>query len=128
MISRSLPLLASAAAILATTGCASTKSRAERDAFDRLELTMEKSKSPPEFGEGLEGRLVDGKRVYTVMMMLSLTKEGKVTDVEMVRTDAPQRLQWAAMQAMRKTQFPPMKQPGTYVQIIKFNGLKVDRG
>ena len=118
--------LAAAIAVLLTTGC--TNTTAQKDGFEGLTVTQGDGKRSPEFGEGLNGRLVDGKRVYTVMMMLSVSKEGRVTDVEMIRADAPQRLQWAAMQAMRRNQYGPQPQAWQATQVIYFNGLKVQPG
>lgn len=118
--------LAATAAILLTTGC--TTQPAHNESFDGLKVTHGDGKKSPEFGEGLNGRLVDGKRVYTVMMVLSVSKEGRVTDVEMIRTDAPQRLQWAAMQAMRKNRYGPQPKAWEGVQVIYFNGFKVKPG
>jgi len=121
-----LPPLIAAIAVLLTTGCTSTT--AQKDDFEGLKVTPGDGEKSPEFGEGLNGRLVDGKRVYTVMMMLSVSKEGRVTDVEMIRADAPQRLQWAAMQAMRKNRYGPQPKAWEAVQVIYFNGFKVKPG
>ena len=121
-VTKILPLVAAAGLLLAT-GCTNTPT--QNNSFDGLKVTEGDGKKSPEFGEGLNGRLVDGKRVYTVMMMLSVSKEGRVTDVEMIRTDAPQRLQWAAMQAMRKNRYGPQPQAWEGVQVIYFNGFKV---
>jgi hypothetical protein len=120
-----LPLTA-AAVTLFTTAC--TTAPAKKDDFERLNVSLATTNQPPEFGKGLNGRLVNGKRTYTVMMMLSVSKEGRVTDVEMIRADAPQRLQWAAMQAMRRMQYPRLPEPREMIQVIRFEGLKVDPG
>lgn len=79
-------------------------------------------------GEGLKGRMVDGKKVYTVMVKFLVSKEGKVVHAEVDRSDAPQRLQWGAVKAIRRLQFGPSSTRRAFRQTIIFHDLVVKDG
>lgn len=78
------------------------------------------------FGEGLEGRMEDGVKVHKVVVAFFVTKEGKVGHAEVSRSDAPKRLQWAAVKAVRRFQFNPSPTPRIYQQVFVFRGLQVE--
>lgn len=98
-----------------------------QDGFPRHEITRDFAGRYPEFGEGLEGRLVNGQRIYTVMVMLTLSKEGKVTHAEVLRSDAPERMQRDTVKALKSVRYPPPAKPGTAIQTVRYN-LKVKPG
>ena len=107
-------------------GCSTTPAG---DEWDRYQLKMgDKTTKTPELGKGLEGRMVEGRKVYTVQLNFEISTEGKVTHAEVHRSDAPERLQWAAIRTIKRLRFGPQKQPMRIRQTLTFNDLKVEPG
>lgn len=124
MIRFAIPLLL-AGAFLSSSCSPATK----KDEWDRYVLKpVEDRTKPPVFGEGLEGRMVDGKKVYTVQVEFFVSKEGQVAHAHVHRSDSPEKLQWAAVKAIKRLQFGPQQQPFRTRQTIIFNSLVVEPG
>jgi TonB family protein len=116
-----LPLLC--LSVLATSCSAPV---AKKDDADRMQITTAPARKKLVFGKGLEGRMEDGVRVYKVVVALFVTKEGKVGHAEVSRSDAPQRLQWAAVKAVRRFRFNPSPRPRIYQQVFVFKGIHAE--
>jgi TonB family protein len=78
------------------------------------------------FGKGLEGRMEDGVKVHKVVVAFFVTKEGMVGHAEVSRSDAPKRLQWAAVKAVRRFHFNPSPRPRIYQQVFVFKGVHAE--
>lgn len=117
-----IPLLLAGAFL--SSSCSTATKRA--DEWDRYVIKPAEEK--PVFGKGLEGRMVDGKKVYTVQVEFFVSKEGKVVHAFVHRSDSPEKLQWAAVKTIKRLHFGPQKRPFRTRQTIIFNGLKVEPG
>lgn len=82
----------------------------------------------PIYGTGQNGRMVDGVKVYTVTVEFLVLENGKVRDVQVFRSDAPERLQRAVVEAVEKYKFNPSAVPRVVRQNIICRGLEVEPG
>jgi TonB family protein len=109
--------------LLASCGIPAEK----KDDWDKMRvIATPPGKGKLVFGKGLEGRMENGEKVYTVVVAVFVTKDGKVGHAEVSRSDAPMRLQWAAVKAVRRFRFKPSPTPRIGHQMFVFKGLKVE--
>jgi TonB family protein len=106
------------------TGC--TAPAAKKDDWDRMKVTTTPVRKNLVFGEGLDGRIENEVKVYKVVVALFVTKQGKVEHAEVARSDAPKRLQWAAVKAVRRFHFNPSPTPRIHHQVFVFKGVRVE--
>lgn len=113
-------------ALLSLTLLASCSTQAPKAAAELSpKITWGSKPQKPIYGKGLNGRMVDGVKVYTVTVALYATKEGKVEHAEVVRSDAPLKLQWVSVRAVRTFKIPPMKRPRILYQTFYYKGYEV---
>lgn len=107
-------------------GCAPEKTLGEDVGL--YQLTHSPRQMQRQFGEGLNGRIVDGKKIYTVEVIMRVSEEGKVVHAEVNRSDAPERLQWATVRAVRKFRYPASRRPAVFIQSFIYHDLDVKPG
>lgn len=123
---RVAPLLLAAAFL---SSCASERTSA--DPVDRFRVVHGSPNSPHKplkFGKGLEGRMENGTKVYTVLVTMDIAEGGKVTHAHVSRSDAPERLQWATVRALKKTRQDPSLKPGRYMKPVIYRGFEAKPG
>lgn len=81
-----------------------------------------------EFGKGLEGRMVDGKKVYTIQVDCIISPEGRVAYAHVHRADAPERLQWGVVRGVKQMQFPARKKAALLRHTFILKSLDVKPG
>jgi hypothetical protein len=120
------PLMFRTLALLFLALLASCSTRAPEGAAELSpQITWGSKPLKPVYGKGLNGRMVDGVKVYTVTVALYATKEGKVEHAEVVRSDAPLKLQWVSVRAVRTFKLPPMKRSRILYQTFYYKGYEV---
>jgi hypothetical protein len=107
-------------------GCSPTPSKDPWDSYKMTSYPHDGRKV--EFGKGLKGRMVEGRRVYTVQVDCIISTEGKVTHAHVHRADAPERLQWGVVRGVKQMRYEPRKKPAMLRQTFLFRSLDVKPG
>ena len=115
-----LPLL------LLGSGCSVPQTGMKEADWKRMKVTTAPPRQKIEYGKGLNGRIENGVKIYTVTVGLVISKEGKVSHAEVVRSDAPKRLQWAAVRSQRLRSFKSAPKTWVARQTIVFRGIEAE--